>query len=377
MNVLLLDTAFSAGPIYDNLIENCQNVWVMGNRPGDILARRAGSRWICQDYSQIHEVKEFIKIHNIEYVVPGCTDKSLETCVQLGMKHLDDFSTNAMLANKRKFRSLCAKLDLPAPREISIDRLPKAGRYICKPADSFSGRGISIFDGTNHEAAAAALSLAQAASPNQEVLIEPYIEGPLFSYSTFIEGGVPTESFFVYEGSSANPFSVDTSYVDDEPGLHCREALASSLEKIAQVLDLKDGLVHTQFIWDGQKPWIVEMSRRCPGDLYALLIEYSTNYRYAAKYASYFIGIECPTNSNAKKNILRHTVTTDTPQKYGGLKFTPALPVKSIFPLQSIAEEIKDQKGARAGILFCEFGGHNEMIQAVARFLAREVYSAE
>ena len=52
VRVLLLDTAFAAAPIYNFLVESGHEVWVMGNRPDDLLARKARANWIDQDYSK-------------------------------------------------------------------------------------------------------------------------------------------------------------------------------------------------------------------------------------------------------------------------------------------------------------------------------------
>ncbi len=374
MKVLLLDTAFSAMPIYDYLVAQGHDVWTMGNRPDDILAQRAGDRWIEQDYSRVLEVGQHVKRIGIDCLVPGCTDVSMDTCVQLGTGRLDDAETNATLGNKRRFRALCAELGLPAPRERDVSAFPVAGRFICKPVDGFSGRGITVFDGEDAEGVAAAFETACRESSCGEALAEPFVVGDLYSYTTFLEKGEPQDWFFVREGSSINPFAVDTSYVSNALPESCREVLADGVSRIADKLGLMDGLIHTQFIWDGQAPAIVEMARRCPGDLYALLIEYSTGFRYAAKYASYFLGERFDTAPTMRRHVLRHTVTSDERAVFGGLRFSETLPVKAFFPLRCLGEELAGGHAGRAGVLFCEFGERDAMHLAEDRFLARAVY---
>ena len=41
MNILLLDTNFSSAPIYEYLIEEGNEVYVIGNNPNDFLAKSA------------------------------------------------------------------------------------------------------------------------------------------------------------------------------------------------------------------------------------------------------------------------------------------------------------------------------------------------
>lgn len=374
MKVLLLDAAFSAIPIYDYMTGSGQEVWVMGNRAGDVLAQRAGERWIAQDYSRADQVRAHMERLDIDYLVPGCTDVSMETCISLGGTYLDAPSANVMLADKHQFRALCADLDLPAPREVYAERIPARGRFICKPVDAFSGRGISVFDGGDPKAAAYALALARDASPSGRALVEPFVEGALYSYSTFIENCTPTDWFFVREGSSINPFAVDTSYVVNDMPESCRQTLADAIAKIARNLDLKDGLVHTQFLWDGREPSIVEVSRRCPGDLYALLIEYGTGYPYAGRYASYFLGAPCAADIARPRHVLRHTVTADQRATYGGLRLDDVIPCRAFFPLQPLGADLVGGHAGRAGILFCEFPERSQMLAAEHLFMARKAY---
>ncbi|MCG6414187.1 ATP-grasp domain-containing protein, partial [Vibrio fluvialis] len=149
---------------------------------------------------------------------------------------------------------------------------PFPGRYICKPVDAFSGRGVSVIDGMDIDSVANADEVARSVSHTGRSLFETFVEGQLYSYSAFIEQRKVVESFVVIEGSSSNPYAVDTSYVDDEFNEDARAVLKKSIEAIAQHLQLRDGLVHLQFILADGQPYLIEITRRCPGDLYSKLI---------------------------------------------------------------------------------------------------------
>lgn len=376
MKVLLLDAAFSAAPIYDYLVRSGHDVWVMGNRQHDLLARKAGSKWIQQDYSQVRQVEKHVLRQGIEYVLPGCTDISIDTCLRLRMNpHLHDTpETNAILSNKALFRTLCVKLSLPAPRVISKDDFPIQGRFICKPVDAFSGRGITVFDGSDRNAPEAAYAIATEASPTSKALIETFEAGDLYSCSAFVDGQRITSAFYVREGSSANPFAVDTSYVDYGLPAKCVKALEEGLEKLCVALQLKDGLLHTQFILTEEYPSIVEVSRRCPGDLYSRLIEYSTGFAYAAKYASYFIGDKQECKATERRHILRHTVTSTENAIFGGVRFGASNTVAAFFPLCAMGQDLLSRQGNRVGILFCEASTHEQILQDYDLFVSRKAY---
>jgi len=377
MNVLLVDTAFAAVPVYDYLIQAGHNVWVIGNRENDILARRAASRWIKLDYSDFHKVENYVRDLAIESIVPGCTDVSMDTCLRLKINSLlvDTPETNYSLNNKIAFRHICEKLNLPSPQAVSKDGFPATGRFICKPADAFSGRGVTVFDGRNRAALIAAYEVALRASPSATAIIESFIEGQLYSCSTFIENGKPTTVFYVREGSSANLFAVDTSYVVYNLPEKYTAILEKSLEKLCLMLGLKNGLLHAQFILNEDGPWIIEVARRCPGDLYSLLIEYSTGFKYAAKYASYFIGAAFSTHTSERRYILRHTVSAVEDTIFGGIKFSIPMVTQAFFPLEVTGQKLCGHQGTRCGIVFCESPSPEHLISNYEAFLARRAYT--
>ncbi len=379
MKVLLLDTAFGAAPIYNSLIASGHDVWVVGNRPGDLLARKAGVHWIEQDYSQVAAVEHHVARLGIDRVVPGCTDVSIETCLRLSAgSHLGDSpEVNTTLGNKELFRKLCAQLDLPAPRVLEETAFPLPGHFICKPVDAFSGRGMTVFDGNDLQALHRALSTARAASPTSSAIMETFVAGDLHSCTAFVEDHKLTDAFFVKEGASVNPFAVDTSYVVHDMPPESIRLLRESLEKLCAFLKLQDGLLHTQFILCGTKPMIIEIMRRCPGDLYSLLIEYSTGFRYAAKYASYFLGEKLDARPKERRHILRHTVTADEDVPFGGLTFEDSPRVRGFFPITAMGGQLLSRQGNRAGILFCEHSSYADLLDAYQLFLERRTYRVD
>lgn len=376
MKVLLLDAAFSARPIYDALIAGGHEVWVSGNRETDPLARRAGDHWLQLDYSDVEAVRQAVNRLGIEKLVPGCTDVSLMTCVEIGLTPdcIDSPEVNRQLSDKAWFRAMCAKLGLPAPRPIPIDDFPRQGRYICKPVDAFSGRGITIFDGEDALVLEAAIDAAVASSSSGQYLIETYIEGQLYSLSTFLLGQKIAYEVCVIEGSSANPYAVDTSHVVRNLPEKALAKLRAGLERMSFDLTLRDGLLHTQFILAGDEPYIVEVTRRCPGDLYSLLIEYSTGFPYAATYAAAFLGPLAIPEGSETRHILRHSVASPGGELYQALTFTTPVPTKALFPLMPVGEALLPAQRNRAAVLFADYGTPTALAEAYALFMARAAY---
>jgi hypothetical protein len=377
MRVLLLDTAFAAAPIYNDLVASGHEVWVMGNRATDLLAVKAGRNWIDQDYSRIDDVSRHIERLRIERVVPGCTDVSIDVCARLSLNDslIDRADVNAVLANKQFFRRLCSDLGLPAPRVTALDKFPVPGRFLCKPIDAFSGRGITLFDGTDMAALNVALDAARSASPSGEALIETHVVGQLYSCSAFLVGQKIAHRFYVREGGSVNPYAVDTSYLVRNLSTDNTAVLERALEKLAGELCLADGLLHAQFILSERGPVIIEVMRRCPGDLYSLLIQYSTGFPYAKAYAATFLG-ECLPDSRDEecRYVLRHSVASSGESLFEGLAFDRSVMVRDIFPILPMGQMLQPLQRNRAAVLFLELPTEERLLVEYDRFLSRNAY---
>lgn len=378
MRILLLDTSFAAEPIYSHLKACGHDVWVVGNRDGDLLAKIAKENWVKHDYSDVPYISEIVANLGIQAVVPGCTDVSFDTCLQLTvmLERVDTHQTHLILSDKARFRELCQFLEVKSPSTVTADSFPRVGKFICKPVDSYSGRGCRVFDGKSAGELQYAIQFARSESPTDRFLIETFADGPLHSCSAFVRNRQLENPVYVIEGSSANPYAVDTSYVINEMPASVRRNLESDLQKIISELELKDGLLHTQFILSADGPYILEVSRRCPGDLYPLLIEYSTGLSYVEEYCRSFLGQTSDLSRRSIfRRVLRHTVSADETCIFSGLFLRIPIDLISYFPLVSIGAELRPYQATRAGILFCEVQNEPELANLYDRFLSREVYS--
>jgi hypothetical protein len=375
VRVLLLDTAFAAAPVYDFLLSAGHEVWVAGNRETDLLARRAGAYWMNVNYSDVSAVEEAAHAAAIERVVPGCTDISLHSALQLSeLQTSDGLETNSALADKGRFRDECKSLGIRAPGVIDASEFPREGRYICKPVDAYSGRGCSIFDGKDTQGLHVAMRAAIDASPSRSIVIEEFVDGQLHSCTGFIEGFQFVDTTYVVEGSSVNPYAVDTSYVTHDIEVEVRRELEGSLCRLARHLGLKNGLLHAQFILTDIGAYVIEVSRRCPGDLYPLLIEYSTGNRFAARYASYFTGDVVIPRSQEALFILRHTIASETQRVYAGVRYTGPMSIIAQFPILAMGAELREAQKSRAQVVFCQYDNLLELKTAYNRFMNREMY---
>jgi hypothetical protein len=376
--VLLADTNFSSGPIYRELVSMGHDVHVVGNNPNDYLAKISSNYWNL-NYADTDALAALVDKNEFEFLVPGCTDRSYTSCVAVSAGRfpgLDPGEASDSIFNKGKFRLLADRLNLPVPRKLASDLSPSRWPIIVKPADAFSGKGITVLQEKDLPTLAEAISLARDVSPTGDYLIEEFVEGQLHSHSAFLRDQKIVQDFIVQEDSTVNPFVVDTSRVVHDAPLSLLSRLRDCIEVMAMELSLADGLIHTQFIRNGEDFWLIEITRRCPGDLYSQLIELTTGYPYARSYVLPFVDKSVPdfTDDLRDDPIMRHTVTLAAAQILAYLRFKLPLQIESLTPLSLAGDQLKPSPQSRVGIVFCRAADHQDLEHIYQMTLQRNLY---
>jgi carbamoylphosphate synthase large subunit len=378
--VLLLDTNVSSFPIYNVLVEKGYDVYVIGLNPNDCLAKHT-KNYINANYSDIPTLDSIIEKHKFDMIVPGCNDVSYLSATKAYIKKfgLDTTETTQIINNKSKFRDFSKKINLNVPKVFSKDeayysKLP----LIVKPVDAYSGRGTTVISDINPENINVAIDNALKFSQSKNCIIEEYVVGQLYSHTSFISDTNILKDFIVIENGSTNEFTVDTSHVVYDFPKKDYEELRRQTEKMARILNLVDGLIHTQFIKTKDSFKILEITRRCPGDLYSLLIEKSTGFKYSEAYVRPFIGMGfdgLSTKPNPS-HILRHTISSNSDTPFIGLSFSQSMNVDLFIPLAKTGEPINKSPFGRMGILFTKHDSFESMSKQREEFIKRKIYTS-
>jgi len=376
---LLVDTNRAAVPIYRALCELGHEVWVVGGKPTETLAKLA-PHYVQFDYSDAGRLAAFVDERGFDYLVPGCTDLSYQVCAEINNGRFPGIDTPAnadVINTKRQFRKVADDLGLSIPRVLSLDQAVNAASIIVKPVDSFSGRGMTVLHDPVPGKLNEAFESACKASKTGDAIIEEFVQGQLFSHSAFLWNGAVVADFIVQEDCTTNPFTVDTSRLTRRFPTEMLQSLRASVCHLSSSLHLTNGLMHTQFIVEGDSYWIIEITRRCPGDLYSLLIEFSTGYPYATSYAAPFIGkVPCPQDAGAvQERITRHTVTSKGGASLWGFRFTDPIDIRLYVPLATSGDFICASPYGRAGIFFFRSPSENEQDGLYRKLLNGELYS--
>jgi carbamoylphosphate synthase large subunit len=378
--VLLVDTNVSSSPIYNYLIEDGNEVFVVGGNPNDFLAKSA-KNYINTDYSNVDKTRELIEKLNIEYIVPGCNDRSYQVCAELNSHGkfygIDSVEATETINNKEKFRVFATKIGLPVPLVFPVEAVGQVWPIIVKPVDAFSGRGITILHESERHELQSAINCSEEFSPSKTCLIEEYVEGQLYSHTAFISGSNIVADFIVEEHSTANPFVVDTSRVVYDFPIEMLGRIRDGIALMAEKLNLVDGLVHTQFIKNKEKYWLIEVTRRCPGDLYSQLIELSTGFNYAETYARPFIKQRFSFEKNILKQswIMRHTISQPTEGIFGAIQFKLPIHIEKLVPISLAGDMIKASPFGRIALLFVKTNSESEILNLLQKTLGRCLYT--
>jgi predicted ATP-grasp superfamily ATP-dependent carboligase len=374
---LLLDAGFSARPLKLSLEAAGYCVHTVGARATDALALENPNHHLV-DYSCLEALSKVINHVKPAQILPGCTDVSYEMCCELTAKGVitgfEGIDTLRQLQDKAAFRDLCQRCNVPAPRKFNSveDALSGACPMVIKPSDAFSGKGITVLQKPSKTKIESAISLARSVSRSKTVVLEEFISGQLFSFSAFLSKGKVARSFSVIEFGFVNPLVVDTSYVvemGEVEGL-----LSTYTELLCADLGLTEGLFHIQYILAEEGPFLIEVTRRCPGDLYCELIRRATGFDYAAGFVSAFLtGSQF---SSQKSNhvqgyqyTVRHTVTGQKAGNLTSLGFNYSAAPAAWYPLAVSGATMAPSPAGRVGVAFYQVKSErarNELVELIA-----------
>jgi biotin carboxylase len=359
---MLLDAGFASLPLQQAIKAAGFHTLVCSGKAQDAGMLTADE--VCiQNYADSDAVLALARKHHIRALAPGVTDVSYLTgsrvAGELGLPGFDTPEVSEIIFLKDRFRAWAQRQGYPIPQAAHSLQAARAlpCPLLVKPVDAYSGIGVTRID--DHAQLDAAVALARSASPGGQCVIETFCEGTLHSHSAFIRNGQIVCEFFVDEFCTVYPWQVNSSCLSQALADGLRDQLSECLQSVVSDLRLVDGLLHTQFIARDNQFWLIELTRRCPGDLYSRLIEYSTAEAYCAGFVAPFIGDTVTFSARRpvqRRAIARHTVSSSQPARYGGLRFAP-LPATVIetIALKLPGEPLRPAPADRAGLVFAEF----------------------
>lgn len=371
--VLLVGTSFSAVPLLLDLKEKGYFISVCGGLKNDPCHSYCDQSFFI-DYSQKEQLLDLCIKEKFDYLIPTCNDYSYNSCSYVATKlnkyfGFDSYETTMLLHTKNSFRKFTLENKLSAPNavkyndDLDLQNLGLDYPVLVKPDYSFSGKGITKV--YNLKELDKAISYAKENSRNGNLVLEEFVEGELYSHSAFIQDGEIFIDFFVNEYCTVYPYQVDYSYLSYDLDDNIKEEVRENINVLVKKLNLVDGLLHTQFISDNNKFWLIETMRRCPGDLYGTLIKESANFKYSSSYIDYFLNevIDSKIVSDNLKYIIRHTVSSSEKKIFLYLDENINANRKKYYPLKESGQILDAAPNDKVGIIFIEVEKSQQLLE--------------
>jgi len=293
---------------------------ILGN--GHLLA----DEYHIKDYTLKDEILAFCIEKKIDYICYGAHDLSLVTfsyiSEKMGINNFDSLDTTLDLHHKDKFKKIALRNNIKTTKSLSFSKNEQIDidilhfPIVIKPVDLGGGKGISIV--YSKQDLDEAVKIAFEFSKVKKIVIEEFFEGKLHSLSAFI---VDKSVKFYYTDDEiickTNPFGVCASITSSDGLKIIKNELLNEIEKIANIFNLKDGLLHIQYLQNGSEFSIIESTRRMPGDLYNIPVELSTSFDYSKTILDFITN--SPTDivqKNPYRIISRYGVEENYPKEF-------------------------------------------------------------
>ena len=375
MKALLLCASHNDIYLIKSLRKLGYSIVAIGNIP-NLPGQKYVDKYIQLDYSDKEKVLEFARGEKINAIVQCCNDFGVYTASyvaeRMGLPGYDSYDVTLTLHNKDRFKKFANDNGILSVKSYFFENIDEAKMWfqnaqfplIVKPTDCSAGNGIHKI--TKIDDVDVALQDAFNKSRAGKIVIERFITGTQHGFCTFIKNRKVVAHCSNNEYSIMNPYRVeiDTWPADNEEKY--ASTLIQQIEKIADLLQLKDGIFHLQYIVENGTPYIIQVMRRILGNMYGFPAGMVTGFDWdywetRAKcglslsklpFNTYQEGFFAYKTVLAEKNGIIESI--NVPPKYDRY-------IWNSFYLKQKGDLIKNYLSEPIGFLFMMFSSENEM----------------
>lgn len=351
-----------------------------GNKP-DLIGHRYADEYVMGDFSDKEAMLEIAIKNDVDAVVSSANDfgaiSAAYVAEKMGLPGHDSYQTALLLHRKDLFKRFANENELQTPVSDVFDSLQDAilkkmdYKYplIVKPVDLTGGKGVSKI--RHFGEFEDAVKKAMDRSREKKVVIEEFIEGTYHSFSTFLVNKKVVAFFSDNEYSNVYSYFVDTSAGPADNIENVKDILIGQAEKVAELLNLVDGVFHMQYVMDANGvPYFFDITRRCSGDIYPEPVEHATGIPWA----KWIVMAECGFATESytyrgeqNKMCGRHCIMADREGTVKDVIISDEIK-KNIYnslvwwkPGDIVYNHVIDKQG----ILFLEYSNREEMLDVV------------
>lgn len=380
--ILLTGCSIAEMPLVKALQNNGHYVITFGkNKNGP--AHKYSDECIYGDYSNGEQIYEAIKNHKIDNIVSGCNDLAYTATSyateKAGIVGHETYENACIIHNKDLFKKVAQKCGAYVPRNIVCNNINEINDIcnnlgfplIVKPVDLASGCGIKKCN--NQEETLKAVKEAFSVTRQDRVIIEEFIVGDNHACSMFVKDNKVVFYFVDAEQYHINKYMVAGAYSLHSYPYSIVKQIIKPIEKIFELLNLVDGLFHVQFIEKNNSPYIIDVCRRTPGELYGLLVSDSTGIDYYDIITKFEMAQNVPNETlikTKKEYIARECVMDDKVGKYIDTYIPEFINenIYSKFDLHSKGELINNPLIFKSQIVMMKFDNEEDLINKCDNF---------
>jgi len=244
----------------------CTDLYTEG-RPAKLLADKS----VDIDATDYDKLAEYVRRENIDGCITSASEFHLLNCIRLSEKAHMPFYTSEkhwdICQNKRHFKDLCKKYNVPSVPEYAINDILAEEDFpvIVKPVDGCSSRGINIC--RNEEELVSAKQKALDASPSKKILIERYIDN---GGITLDAKYVAVDGEFYLEAFGENRVQGLITAIAMYPSNYIETFIKKVdpfIREMFKGINYKNGAFFFQALPDGDNIYIYEMGLRVSGGM--------------------------------------------------------------------------------------------------------------
>ena len=326
------------------------------------LGHKYSDKYYKVNFNDLAKVKEIIESEKIDYLVPGSGEESYLNTVQLAQElnigNFDSLDVAKLVHNKWKFKEFCLENSISTPGGfyytdgLDLDNINFP--ITIKPTNLSGGRGVDVaYDLTSLKE-----SLKKSREVSDEIFLEDFIDGDLIAYSVVIKNQKIIYGFTGRDDTYKNKYLITSAYPVQLKTV-TQNKLQGDVEKISELLSLVDGMFHLQIIIRDEVPYIIDVTRRIPGDFYPYLMEYCDNVEYSKAVVKSYIGKSLKNElvvTKRQKFVIRHCVMCDKNGFFKEIRIDETLKNNVIFRVDLIEKntEIKDFITTQIAIIFVQ-----------------------
>lgn len=245
-------------------------------------AKRFADKKIDISTNDIEELCKFCKEENVNGIFTGFEDFNIHIartlCERLDLPFYATKEQLDIVTNKHIFKEKCRQYGVPVIEQYSLEQAKtnKKFPYIIKPTDSYGSRGISVCNTVTE--LETGYKRALSSSKSKTAIIERFIDSDYGTelFYTIVNGKIylsaTADRYTVSFDSAEVPLPVAEVF----PSKHTDDMILKLDGKIRNMLsglDIENGLVLIQALYDKGEYFIYEMAYRFTGEQHYRLIE--------------------------------------------------------------------------------------------------------